>query len=158
MNDVSFQRIKPATIRKEIEVKAPRERAFRVFAEHMGDWWFDKGINNGVPLKEVVIEPRQGGRWYEIGEDGSECDWGRVIEWNEPSRLLLAWQINAEWRFDPEFETIVEVRFEECDGGTNVVFEHRALEAFGEAMAHQIEQMDGGWGQLLARYAEEASK
>jgi hypothetical protein len=53
------------------------------------------------PQKAVVIEPRTRGRWYEIGEDGSKCDWGEVLAWEPPARLLLAWRIGADWRFDP---------------------------------------------------------
>lgn len=154
MNDVS-QRIKPATIHKEIEVKAPIERAFRIFTGRMGEWWSkDFSINRGTAQKDVVIEPRAGGRWYEVGEDGSECEWGRVLEWDEPRRVLLAWQINTKWRYDPQFETTVDVRFEERDGVTLVTFEHRDLERFGEAAARHAEQMGGGWGKLLERYRD----
>jgi uncharacterized protein YndB with AHSA1/START domain len=152
MNDVS-QRIKPATIHKTIEVKASIERAFEVFTGHIGDWWSrDFSINGGIPQKGVIVEPHSGGRWYEVGEDGSECQWGRVLEWDEPRRVVLAWQINAEWRYDPDFETIVDVRFEDRDGSTLVTLEHRELERFGEAATRQAEQMGGGWGMLLERF------
>jgi len=157
MNDLTEQRIKPATIRKAIEVNAPIDRAFRVFTERMGEWWNkDFSINRPVRQKDVVIEPRAGGRWYEIGEDGSECLWGCVLEWNEPNGVMLAWQINAQWSYDSEFETTIDVRFEERGGVTIVTFEHRDLERFGDSMAQQVEQMDGGWETLLGRFKNEA--
>lgn len=152
MNDMA-QRIKPAAIRKTIEVKAPIERAFQVFTTRMGEWWSkDFSINRATTQEDVIAEPHVGGRWYEVGTDGSECQWGRVIEWDAPNRVLLAWQINAQWQYDPGFETIVEVRFAERDGGTIVTFEHRGLENFGDAAEAQRERMDGGWGMLLERY------
>jgi uncharacterized protein YndB with AHSA1/START domain len=158
MNDVS-QRIRPAPIRKTIDVQVPIDRAFRVFTRRMGEWWFkEHSINRASAQKDVVIEPHPGGRWYEIGEDGSECDWGRVIEWDEPNRLVLAWQIDAQWTYDPAFETAVEVSFEQRGNSTIVRLEHRDLERFGEAAARQAQQMDEGWGTLLARYQALATK
>ena len=103
--------------------------------------------------KDVVIEPRDGGRWYEVGNDGSELTWGRVLAWEAPERVLLAWQLNADWTYDPEFETIVEVRFTADGDHTIVDFEHRDLERFGEkaeAVRGDYDTgMDGGWRQLL---------
>lgn len=158
MNDVS-QRIKPAAIHKTIEVRAPIERAFRVFTGCMGEWWNkDFTINQGAALKDVIIEPRAGGRCYDIGEDGSECAWGRVLEWDEPKRVLLAWQVNAQWTYDPALETAVEVSFEERGDVTIVTLEHRDLERFGEAAAELAEQMDSGWGMLLGLYEAAAER
>jgi len=154
---VEAQRIAPAPIRKTLRVKASQEKAFDTFVGGMGDWW----IKGHSLLKEtaqqyVVIEPRTGGRWYEVGEDKSEMEWGRVLGWERPDRVLLAWQLNAEWSYDPAFETTVEVRFTPDGDHTIVDFEHRDLERFGER-AGEIRGgyesgMDGGWGQLLAGY------
>ena len=41
----------------------------------------------------------------ERAADGAECDWGRVAAWEPTSRVVLLWQITAEWKFDPDFET-----------------------------------------------------
>ena len=156
MNDTTEQRIRPATIRKTIEVNAPAERAFRVFTGQMGRWWNKQfSINRGIPQKDVVIEPRSGGHWYEIGEDGSKCLWGRVLEWDEPERVSLAWQINSDWNYDSQFETTLEVLFEERDGITTVTLTHGDLERFGAAVVEQIERMDGGWGMLLDGFKRE---
>ena len=101
------------------------------------------------------MEPRAGGRWYERGEDGSECQWGRVLSWEPPARVVLAWQINAQWQYDPDFETEVEIKFIADGTGTRVELEHRDLERYGE----QAETMratfdsDGGWNGLLAAFA-----
>ena len=158
MNDVS-QRIAPAAIRKTIDVNVPVDRAFAVFAARMGEWWHkEHSIARETTQVDVVIEPRAGGRWYEKGADGSEHPWGRVIAYEPPHRLVLAWQLTREFVFDPDFETTVEVRFEETAEGTRVHFEHRDLERMGPDAAEMLEGMDGGWGMLLDLYKSEAER
>jgi uncharacterized protein YndB with AHSA1/START domain len=112
------------------------------------------------PLQDVVIEPRVGGRWYERNEDGSECDWGRVLLWEPPGRVVLAWQLNAEWKYDPGLVTELEVRFIAEGPMTRVELEHRNLERFGaraEEIRAILDSMDG-WGSTLAGYATEVDK
>ena len=159
MNDLAHQRIAPAAIRKTIEVKAPIDRAFRVFATRIGEWWHkDHSIAQGTTQADVVIEPEAGGRWYEKGADGSEHQWGRVIVYDPPHRLVLAWQLTREFKFDPDFETTVEVLFEEQGVATIVRFEHRDLERMGADAVEQFEAMDGGWGMLLELFRVEAER
>ena len=67
--------ITPAPVRKSIRVKASPEKAFEVFTAGMSRWWPGSHSINQSPLKSVTIEPRVGGRWFERGEDGSECEW-----------------------------------------------------------------------------------
>ena len=153
--NIEARRIKPAPIRRTLRVKATRQKAFDTFVA-MGGWWLKSHSLQPSGQRDVVIEPRTGGRWYDIGEDGTEMEWGRVLDWGAPERLVLAWQLNAEWTYDPEFETTVEVRFTPDGDGTIVDFEHRDLERFGER-AEEIRGgyesgMDGGWAELLAGY------
>ena len=156
MNDVA-QRIAPAAIRKTIDVKAPVDKAFAVFAARMGAWWHkEHSIAQGTTQVDVVIEPRAGGRWYEKGADGSEHPWGRVIAYEPPRRLVLAWQLTREFVYDPDFETTVEVTFEETADGTRVQFEHRDLERMGADAVETLEGMDGGWGFLLDLFQAKA--
>lgn len=156
MNDVS-QHIAPAAIRKTIEVRAPIARAFDIFANRMGQWWHkEHSIARETTQADVVIEPKAGGRWYEVGADGSEHDWGRVLAYEPPNRLLLAWQLTRDFQYDPNFETTVEVRFEERDGLTLVEFEHRDLERMGADAVQLFEGMDGGWAMLLGLFKAEA--
>ena len=150
-----------STVRRNITVQAPPERAFEAFTAGIGRWWpLDDYKIGAAAATDAVIEPREGGRWFERGEDGSECDWGRVIAWEPPRRVVLAWQIGADWRYDPSLETEVEISFRASPdgGGTQVELEHRGLEAYGDRAAEMsgVFGSPGGWSGLLGHYAAAA--
>ena len=151
--------ITPAPIHKEIRVKAPPGRAFEIFTAGMSRWWLKTHTINPTksPLKDIIMEPRQGGRWFERGEDGSECQWGKVLAWDPPARVLLAWQINGAWQFDPSLITEVEIRFAPDGNGTKVELEHRHLERLGDAAEAMRQAFQGGWGMLLEEFATTAA-
>src|SRR5262245_2275248 len=122
----------PNSVRKVVSVKAPPAVAWRVFTEQMGTWWplANYKIGNAKAV-DAVLEPRVGGRWYERGEDGSTCDWGHVLAWEPHTRLVLTWDISADWQYDPNLGTEIELRFI-ADGkaGTRVELEHRRLDRY----------------------------
>jgi uncharacterized protein YndB with AHSA1/START domain len=148
----------PNSVRRVISVEAPPQVAWQVFTEEMGTWWplavYKIGKANAV---DAIIEPRVGGRWYERGDDGSTCDWGRVLAWERHSRLVLTWDINADFQYDPALQTEIEVRFiAERDASTRVEFEHRRLDRYGDRRdeMRKIFGETGDWGRLLAAFAE----
>ena len=147
-------------VRHSIVVEAPQDRAFTVFTQRMQSWWpMESHRIGGKPITDLVTEPRAGGRWYERAEDGSECDWGRVVAWEPPARVVLTWEVSHDWKPAPEIHTEIEVRFTpEGENRTRVDLEHRGLEAFGEHTAQMrgIFGSDGGWGGLLKRCAAAA--
>ena len=148
------------TVRRTIAVAAPPETAFRVFTERMETWWPLESHHIGkAPAAGLLMEPRPGGRWYERGADGSTCDWGRVLAWEPPGRLVLSWEIDADWRPDPALHTEVEVRFvAEGPGRTRVELEHRLLDAYGARRDEMRETFGaaGGWRGLLQAFAAAA--
>jgi uncharacterized protein YndB with AHSA1/START domain len=153
--------IKPAPVRKSVTVDVPLDKAFDVFTAGFGRWWPASHSIGKSALTNAVIEPKAGGRWYEIGEDGSECDWGEVLAWEPPSRVTLAWRIGADWRYDPELLTEVDVRFVALgENATRVKLEHRLLENIGDAAeaARQTFESERGWSGILAGYAAEAKR
>jgi uncharacterized protein YndB with AHSA1/START domain len=151
--------IRPAPVRKSITVKADAAHAFAVFTGRIGNWWPHTHTIGTSPQKAIVLEPREGGRWYEIGADGSQCNWGKVLAWEPPTRVLLAWQINADWKYDPDLITEVEVTFTSLGRDlTRVDLEHRNLERFGDKVETVRTAIDseGGWTQIIKLYGEAA--
>jgi uncharacterized protein YndB with AHSA1/START domain len=149
------QTIKPAAIRKTFTVRATPEKAFEIFTAGFGSWWPKTHSIGDSPLKDAVIEPRAGGRWYGRHEDGSENTWGDVLVWDPPAHLVLAWRIDGTFTYDAALLTEVEVRFTALDDGqTRVDFEHRGLERFGDSEAANATRasMDGGWGLILDNF------
>ncbi len=144
-------------VRHTITVAVSRERAFTAFTADLNRWWPRSHHIGHGELDEAIIERREGGRWYERDVDGSECEWGKVMVWDPPSRLLLSWQIDAEWAYDADLWTEVEVRFvAEGPGRTRVELEHRGLEAYGDRTEEMLDRFDapGAWSGLLERYAD----
>ena len=67
---------------KTIVVPCSQQMAFDIFITRVGSWWpLDKNsvsAMNGAVAKQVVIEPRLGGKVYEIAHDDTRHDWGSV--------------------------------------------------------------------------------
>jgi Activator of Hsp90 ATPase homolog 1-like protein len=146
-------------VTKSITVEAPQQRAFEVFASMTGWWPVDSHHIGNADVAEVVMEPRAGGRWYERGVDGVETDWGQVLAWDPFDRMLLGWQLNADWAYDPELLTELEVTFTpQGDATTLVTLEHRNLDRYREREQELAAAFDseGGWTGLLTRFAEAA--
>jgi hypothetical protein len=78
-----------------VTVGLPVEQAFRVFTGDFTAWWPHQYHIGQADVAEVILEPHEGGRWYERGVDGNECDWGRVLVWAPPNRLVFTWQISG---------------------------------------------------------------
>ena len=146
-------------VRRTAHTKAPPEKAFEIFTAQMGSWWPNGNGVGARPLVGVVIEPWVGGRWFERDSEGRETQWGTVLEWVPPVRLVLGWQLNREKRFDPDLVTEVELRFTAAEGGgTDISLEHRDLERFGRDGGEWISSIGGGWTQKLCEFAEFADR
>lgn len=149
------------TVRVQVTVDAPIERAFAVFTERFDSWW-PRGHHLGEgDLVAAVIEPEKGGRWYERTTDGKECDWGHVLDWDPPRHVALSWDIRPRFEgVDPERASRIDVSFEaENDERTTVTLVHSDFDKHGEgweAMRDGV-NAEGGWGAILAGYAAAAN-
>jgi hypothetical protein len=141
-----------APVQAAVTVNVGQQQAFEYFTANFADWWPVEGHSILEGCKGAALEPREGGRWYEFGDSG-ECDWGRVIAWEPPGRLLLAWQLDHTWTYDPDFLTEVEVRFiAEGDATTRVEVEHRNMDRFADPAVREAFASANGWTGVLAAY------
>ena len=148
------------SIRHEVVVEAPLERAFSVFTDGFGS--FKPRDHNllSVEIAETVFETHEGGNIYDRGVDGSECRWGRVLAFEPPERVVFSWDISPRWQIetDPESTSEVEVRFvAETPQRTRVELEHRNIDRHGEGWeaARDGVGSDEGWPLYLERFAEQ---
>ena len=147
------------SVRAEIVVHAPLERAFSVFTEGFGRFKPPEHNLLGVEIAETVFEPREGGYLYDRGVDGSECRWARVLAYEPPNRVVISWDISPQWQLETDLEKTseVEVLFvAEAPERTRVELEHRNLERHGEGWEGERDGVAsaGGWPLYLQRFAE----
>jgi uncharacterized protein YndB with AHSA1/START domain len=149
--------IKIAPVRKSVRVNASPSQAFEIFTSGLGRWWpRDKGIGQ-LPMKAAVMETRLGGRWYELAEDGTQTNIGKIIVWDPPHRFVVTWEINSQWKPDTTVSSEVEVQFiPEGANATRVELEHRKFEQLGAGGESVRTAVDGGWPAMLQRFKNEA--
>jgi uncharacterized protein YndB with AHSA1/START domain len=152
--------ITETTVRKSITVNAPIARAFDVFTTRFDTWWPRSHHIGAIEMAEAVLDPRAGGRWYERGVDGSECEWGEVLAFDPPTHVALSWRIDATFKSDPGHASRVDVWFtEESAGVTRVELAHSELDRHGENWRQLRDGVssDGGWQALLDLYGAAVS-
>jgi uncharacterized protein YndB with AHSA1/START domain len=147
------------SVRTDVVVAASQERAFRIFTEE-----FDRIKPRDhnmleVDIAESVFEPREGGRIYDRGVDGTECAWARVLAYEPPERVVFSWDISPQWQIETDLSRAseVEVRFvAEAPDRTRVELEHRHLDRHGDGWEGLREGVGGedGWPVYLRRFAD----
>ena len=137
------------TIRKSIRVERAPEISFRVFCEHISEWW--PGGFGGKDAK-LFMEGRVGGRFYERRADGTEYQIGQVTAYQPPSVVAFTWRAPS-W----EVTTQVEVRFSAEDSGTRVELEHSGWEQDAKTRDAR-KNYDSGWEGILSHYRAALAK
>ena len=146
-------------VRFSVIVNVGIERAFEVFTQQMTSWWPPEHHINAAPMAAALLEPRVGGRWYELGTDGSQCEWGTVLAWDPPRHVAVSWHLDGEFhRYEPAMErsSRVDVRFRARDDGTTLVeLEHSGLDHHGPSWRRLRDAISspGGWQETLRRFA-----
>lgn len=149
------------SVSKTLTVNAPIEHVFKVFTQRFDSWWPRTHKIGKAELQKAVLEPREGGRWYERGADGSECDWGVVLAYAPPSRIALSWHLGANFQYepDPARASRVDVSFfAEGASRTRVELVHSQLNRHGEGWQKLRESVSsqGGWAAILEGFQQQA--
>jgi uncharacterized protein YndB with AHSA1/START domain len=146
-----------AVVRKTLQLNCSRDHAFRVFTQNMGRWWPQTHHVGNVPFRDILIEPRTGGRWYEISTKDAEGLWGHVLAWDPPQRVLLSWHLDTTFTFNPDRNRASEldISFHALgESKVRVEFEHRYIERHGDGYEKLRDMLDGGWVGVLTEFAK----
>jgi uncharacterized protein YndB with AHSA1/START domain len=138
-------------IRKSVDVDVPVETAFRVFTEQVGSWWplATKSVGQKEAV-DLVFEPRVGGRVYERLRSGREHEWGEILAWEPPARLVFTWHPGRGQETSQE----VEIRFSQSGEGTRLELEHRGWERLVATADEIPEHYDSGWDEVLTGFKQ----
>jgi uncharacterized protein YndB with AHSA1/START domain len=140
-----------APVVKSLVVGLPVEAAFRLFTVDANRWWpLATHSVFGEAAAECHLQGWLDGRFYEVHRDGAQqAEWGRVLAWEPPRRLLFSFYPGHE----PDPAQQVEVVFEPEADGTRVTLTHRGWERLGGQQAMLHARYDEGWAFLLNQYS-----
>lgn len=146
------------SLTRSVVVEAPREKAFSVFTERIGEIKPPEHNLLGAPVVTTTLEPHVGGYIVDRDDEGHECRWATILAFDPPARLVFSWNISPQWELltDPAGVSEVEVRFiAETPSRTRVELEHRHLDRHGEGWQSLGHDVDGanGWPLYLARFS-----
>lgn len=150
------QQVEPIQLSMDVPVSV--NRAYGFFTEQMHTWWPKEYTWSGDVLETIAIQPETGGRCFERGPHNFELDWGRVLVWEPPHRLVFTWQISPERvpQPDPDKASQIELRFSVGEKNeTHLEFKHRDIANHGEGSAAYRDALAApqGWSYILDRYA-----
>ena len=146
--------VEEAAVHQVVRVPLTPADAFRLFTQGIGEWWpLDEGYSyGGDRAKEIHLEPRVGGRFFERFVDGDELEVGHVIVCDPPNRIVFTWS-------DPDWAgaTEVEVEFDGEQDGTSVSLTHRGFDRLGLEGTAIAARWAGGWPRVMEAFVENAS-
>jgi uncharacterized protein YndB with AHSA1/START domain len=149
------QQTSETAVRKSVVVNRSVEDAFRVYTEQVGSWWpFEKthSVAEG-DVETVILEGREGGRFYERTKSGDKHVWGTVLAWEPPQRVVYSWHPGRGEDTAQE----VEITFTPTGDGTRVDLVHSGWEKLGERMEAAVTEYTAGWDRVLGHYVEAAN-
>ncbi|MFQ3787048.1 SRPBCC family protein [Halomonas sp. A29] len=147
----------------EIDLPLAQNSAFKLFAERLADWWPAEYTWSRSALNTIGIEPWQGGRCTEVGPHGFQVDWGRVLAWEPPERLIISWQIgpNRVPQPDPAHASTVKLGFHENGPrAARLILEHHDFRNHGDGAEEYRDAMasEYGWPYILACFRKFSSR
>ena len=134
----------------DVTIQREPEKAFELFTSRIADWWPLDTHSLGAADKKrpatVVMEPHEGGRIYEVSDDGVERIWGSVTDWRPGDHVAFTWHVGRA----PEDATKISVKFRPADsGGTHITLTHDNWHALGDEARSMRDQYSAGWTGLL---------
>jgi glutathione S-transferase len=118
-------------------IRAPREKVYDAFTTETGltAWMGPRGMT----VRSATVNPRVGGEWrVEMSNrDGfTLAVGGHYEQMQRPARLVYSWKWEGDRNPMPLLETLIEVTFDEKDGGTELRMTHSGFPAAAAREGH----------------------
>lgn len=127
-----------------VDLDVDAATAFDAFTGRISEWWPEAYTPHPSTFDGVEIEPAVGGRVVMRMTDGDDYQFGEVTAW-EPGRTYAQTWTLAQ---DPSSPSSLTVRFEDTDGGSQVVVEHGGWHEGNVAHRDKF----GDWDLILERF------
>ena len=133
-------RLTAPPVRQSTIVRSDVDHTFEAFVRLIGAWWPVDPLSVGKGrVRDLAVEERQGGRVYEIWDDGTTVDWGEIVVWEPPARFVMSWAQTPA-------PTEVEIAFTALGPAlTRVAVEHRGWEQLTEEQLREDCAAPGGY-------------
>ena len=131
-------------IEKSVLLPLDPVAAFQLFTGRVAEWW----PVSHRPSKDSssVLHLEASGRFFERAADGREFELGRVVEWEDPHRLVLDFYMGST----VDRPTSVEVTFVPEADGTRVQVRHRAKPESEELWTSRAAVFEKSWASVLS--------
>ena len=130
-----------STIHKTAFFAAPPETlwAFLTEADKLALWFHSarKNLQEGEDYELYLAD----------ADDGSALIWGKVLEWQPPSKLVYTFNIPPL----DGLSTTVTWQLEEAHGGTLLVLTHEGLGDMKESPLGLLMALDDGWDEHIGK-------
>ena len=151
------------SVTTEVTVRLSRKDAFELFTARFGHWWPRDYSYSGEVLAGIVLGSAQSEWCYELGPNGFRCDFGRIVEWDAPSKVAFTWQIGPKStpQPNPSKASLVAVTFAERGARqTSVTVAHSGFARHGDGAAQYRAEMasEFGWPFVLQQYVAAAQQ
>lgn len=132
-------------IEQEVTIEASIDRVFKGLTEDINDWWeFRLG---GKDSKQLILEPKMNGLFYEDFGNGQGAVWGTVIYYKEPEEIKLIGLLGMKGAVNSHYS----YKLEEIGSATVLRLSHDAV---GLLEPQWEEEHRKGWTYLLGKLKE----
>lgn len=128
-------------VEQEVFIQAAPAQVFAALTTTPAAWWGAPYLITDNP-KTIKLEPRVGGRFFEVSNDGGGYLWAVVTAFRPGAALELTGPLGMA----NAVHSVLNLQVEAKDAGTIVKLSHRAM---GEISPEQQANYNAGWQDLI---------
>ena len=138
----------PNQVQKSLWLPQPRRQCFERFTAAIDQWWPKHHSRSGQQSSTLTLEPKVGGYFFEVTEEGERFEFGQVTHWDVDEHIALNWFLGS----GPDRPSKVEIRFSDHNQGTQIEVTHRGVEELEELWWTRVAIFTKAWTSILEAF------